>query len=158
MSTTTVELDPRAIRAWVEDRMVFIELTDGRQVGFPAGRFRLLAQASDTALAQVELCLNGAALHGCYWHRHEGCRLATTPKSNANFWQEKFRDNISRDRRVVEQLEAQGWVVVIAWQCEVQEALDLAVQRVSSVVLERRSRLGGRNPLLGCDDCHAVPR
>ena len=62
MSTTTVELDPRAIRAWVEDRMVFIELTDGRQVGFPAGRFRLLAQASDTALAQVELCLNGAAL------------------------------------------------------------------------------------------------
>ena len=62
MSTTTVELDPRAIRAWVEDRMVFIELTDGRQVGFPAGRFRLLAQASDAALAQVELCLNGAAL------------------------------------------------------------------------------------------------
>ncbi|KAF0102962.1 MAG: hypothetical protein FD187_1751 [bacterium] len=62
MSTTTVELDPRAIRAWVENRMVFIELTDGRQVSFPAGRFRLLAQASDAALAQVELCLNGAAL------------------------------------------------------------------------------------------------
>lgn len=62
MSTTTVELDPRAIRVWVEERMVFIELTDGRQVGFPAGRFRLLAQASDAVLAQVELCLNGAAL------------------------------------------------------------------------------------------------
>jgi len=62
MSTTTVELDPRAIRAWVEERMVFIELTDGRQVGLRAGRFRLLAQAADAALAQVELCLNGAAL------------------------------------------------------------------------------------------------
>lgn len=62
MSTAALEIDPRAIRAWVEDRMVFIELTDGRQIGFPAARFRLLAQASDAALAQVELCLNGAAL------------------------------------------------------------------------------------------------
>lgn len=62
MSTTMVEPDPRAIRAWVKDRMVLIELTDGRQIGFPAARFRLLARASDAALAQVELCLNGAAL------------------------------------------------------------------------------------------------
>ena len=56
------ELDPRAIRAWVDKRMVFIELTDGHQIGFPSARFRLLAQASDEALAQVELCLNGAPL------------------------------------------------------------------------------------------------
>lgn len=62
MNTAALELDPRAIRAWVENRMVFIELTDGRQIGFPAARFRLLAQASDEALARVELCLNGAAL------------------------------------------------------------------------------------------------
>jgi len=62
MNTAALELDPRAIRAWVKDRMVFIELTDGRQIGFPAARFRLLAQASDEALARVELCLNGAAL------------------------------------------------------------------------------------------------
>jgi len=62
MSTSEIELDPRAIRAWVQDRMVFVELTDGRQIGFPAARFRLLAQAADEALAQVELCLNGAAL------------------------------------------------------------------------------------------------
>lgn len=62
MNTTSLELDPRAIRAWVQNRMVFVELTDGRQIGFPAARFRLLAQASDEALAKVELCLNGAAL------------------------------------------------------------------------------------------------
>ena len=62
MNTTALELDPRAIRAWVENRMVFIELTDGRQIGFPAARFRLLAQASDAALGKVELCLNGAAM------------------------------------------------------------------------------------------------
>jgi hypothetical protein len=62
MNTTRLELDPRAIRAWVQNRMVFVELTDGRQVGFPSARFRLLAQASDESLAKVELCLNGAAL------------------------------------------------------------------------------------------------
>src|SRR5262245_43803528 len=52
-------------------------------------------------------------VHGCYWHRHEGCRLATTPKSNADFWQEKFRDNVARDRRAIEHLEADGWAVVV---------------------------------------------
>lgn len=62
MSTAAIELDPRAIREWVEKRMVFIDLTDGRQIGFPASRFRLLAQASNADLNQVELCLNGAAL------------------------------------------------------------------------------------------------
>lgn len=62
MNTATVDLDPRALSARVEGRMVFIELTDGRLIGFPADRFRLLANATDEALNQVELCLNGAAL------------------------------------------------------------------------------------------------
>ncbi|MDP2834221.1 MAG: DUF2442 domain-containing protein [Pseudomonadota bacterium] len=62
MNTPGVELDPRAVRAWGVGRMIFIELTDGRQVGFPAARFRLLADASDADLVKVELCLNGAAL------------------------------------------------------------------------------------------------
>lgn len=62
MNTATVELDPRAIGAWVQNRMVFIDLTDGRLIGFPADRFRLLAIATDEALNRVELCLNGAAL------------------------------------------------------------------------------------------------
>lgn len=79
-------------------------------------------------------------VHGCYWHRHEGCRLSTTPKSNAAFWQGKFRDNLARDRRVVEQLESDGWAVVVAWQCEVQASPDLVAKRVSSIVLKRRNR------------------
>jgi len=62
MNTSAVELDPRALRAWISGRMVFVELTDGRQIGFPAARFRLLAAASDDDLVKVELCLNGAAL------------------------------------------------------------------------------------------------
>jgi hypothetical protein len=62
MTTSAVELAPRALHAWAVGRMIFIELTDGRQIGFPATRFRLLAAASEQELAQVELCLNGAAL------------------------------------------------------------------------------------------------
>jgi len=62
MSTITSDLDPRAVRTWVESRMVFIELTDGRVIGFPASRFRLLANATTEALNQIEVCLDGAAL------------------------------------------------------------------------------------------------
>jgi len=62
MNTSALETDPRALRVWVEERMVFVELTDGRCLGFPATRFRLLAAASDEQLAQATLRLDGAAL------------------------------------------------------------------------------------------------
>lgn len=62
MNSSVPELDPRALRAWVSGRMVFLELTDGRQIGFPASRFRLLSRADDETLAQVQLRLEGAAL------------------------------------------------------------------------------------------------
>jgi hypothetical protein len=62
MNTQNVELDPRALRTWASGKMIFIELTDGRQIGFPAARFRRLADVSEAELEQVELCLNGAAL------------------------------------------------------------------------------------------------
>jgi hypothetical protein len=62
MNTLGIELDPRAIRAWSENRTVFVELTDGRLVGFPSARFRLLSTATDEQLARVIVRLNGAAL------------------------------------------------------------------------------------------------
>ena len=54
--------EPAALEAWAEKRMIFVRLTDGRVVGFPAARFRLLKDASDEALMKVELRLNGFAL------------------------------------------------------------------------------------------------
>lgn len=62
MNTSPGELDYRAVRAWVTDRMVFVELTDGRQIGFPADRFRRLHDASDEQLAALSLRASGAAL------------------------------------------------------------------------------------------------
>lgn len=60
-------------------------------------------------------------VHGCYWHRHEGCRYCYHPKSNVNFWQQKFKNNIARDKRVREVLEQRGWRVVTVWECETAE-------------------------------------
>jgi len=66
MSTTIgekyLELEPTAIRAWAEGRTIFIELTDGRLIGFPADRFRILKQATDAQLQEVTLRLDGYAL------------------------------------------------------------------------------------------------
>jgi len=55
-------VEPVGINAWIENRMVFVELTDGRIIGFPADRFKILKNASDKELAEVELRLNGYAL------------------------------------------------------------------------------------------------
>jgi hypothetical protein len=55
-------IEPTAIRAWTEKRTIFLELTDGRIIGFPASRFKLLATASEEKLKEVTLRLNGYAL------------------------------------------------------------------------------------------------
>ncbi len=62
MNFSPSEFDFVATRAWVVDRTVFMELTDGRQIGFPAARFKRLAQATDEELAAVTLRLGGSAL------------------------------------------------------------------------------------------------
>ncbi|VVT31121.1 DNA mismatch endonuclease of very short patch repair (fragment) [Rhizobium sp. EC-SD404] len=56
-------------------------------------------------------------VHGCFWHRHPGCRLASTPKTRTEFWKEKFARNVERDRKAIEHLKADGWKVVVVWEC-----------------------------------------
>jgi DNA mismatch endonuclease, patch repair protein len=60
-------------------------------------------------------------VHGCFWHRHAGCRRTTSPASNREYWQAKFRANRYRDRRNVKALIALGWRVVILWECETRD-------------------------------------
>jgi DNA mismatch endonuclease (patch repair protein) len=57
-------------------------------------------------------------VHGCFWHRHAGCNIATTPKSNTEFWTAKFDRNVDRDSRVKASLVAMGWRVTVVWECE----------------------------------------
>jgi DNA mismatch endonuclease (patch repair protein) len=56
-------------------------------------------------------------VHGCYWHRHEGCRNATLPKSNVAFWEAKLARNVERDRRKADELRRLGWRVLTVWEC-----------------------------------------
>ena len=56
-------------------------------------------------------------VHGCYWHRHEGCHWCSTPASNEEFWAAKFESNVRRDARHVAELESAGWRVAIVWEC-----------------------------------------
>ena len=60
-------------------------------------------------------------VHGCFWHRHDGCRKATMPKSNIQFWESKFLRNVSRDQSSTAQLRNLGWVIGVIWECEAKD-------------------------------------
>ena len=60
-------------------------------------------------------------VHGCFWHRHPGCRFAYTPKSNIRFWLDKFDSNVRRDKLARSALRKAGWRVLVVWECEVSE-------------------------------------
>jgi DNA mismatch endonuclease (patch repair protein) len=59
-------------------------------------------------------------VHGCFWHRHTGCKVASTPKSNTEFWQAKFDRNVSNDRNHRRALKNLGWHVLTVWECELR--------------------------------------
>jgi len=60
-------------------------------------------------------------MHGCFWHRHEGCHWCTTPASNVEFWRSKFERNVERDQTVVETLHSMEWRTAIIWECGLRE-------------------------------------
>ncbi len=65
-------------------------------------------------------------VHGCFWHRHPGCRFAYMPKSNTTFWVDKLEGNMRRDALTLTALDALGWQVLIVWECEVYDLSTLA--------------------------------
>lgn len=86
-------------------------------------------------------------VHGCFWHRHPGCSIATIPKSNTPFWVEKFEKNMARDAHVIEQLVEQGWTVLIAWECELStptKALQVGKRIASQIKVLPSSNKGAR--------------
>lgn len=62
-------------------------------------------------------------VHGCFWHRHEGCKDATTPKTRTEFWLEKFDKNVKNDRIKQEKLRELGGKVIVIWECEIKKDL-----------------------------------
>ena len=103
-------------------------------------RFRLhrrdLPGTPDIVLPGRRLAL---LVHGCFWHRHKGCRFAYMPKTRIEFWRAKFARNVSRDREVERALGSLGWRVAIIWECETEDPAALA-RRLKKVLARFRLR------------------
>ncbi|WP_273861194.1 very short patch repair endonuclease [Pseudomonas sp. LA5] len=86
-------------------------------------RFRLhradLPGKPDIVLPRLRSCI---FVHGCFWHRHPGCRYAVLPKTRAEFWADKLEGNVERDRQAIEALRNAGWIVFIVWECELRDS------------------------------------
>lgn len=62
-------------------------------------------------------------VRGCFWHRHPRCKFTTMPSSNAEFWKEKFKRNVERDKKHAKELKSLGWHLIVVWECETTKKL-----------------------------------
>lgn len=79
-------------------------------------------------------------IHGCFWHRHQGCKRATMPKSKTEYWTEKFRRNIENDQKHIEDILSMGWQPIVIWECEVNKNFDETMKRVIEAIAKRGIR------------------
>jgi DNA mismatch endonuclease (patch repair protein) len=80
-------------------------------------------------------------VHGCFWHRHSGCRLAYVPKSRIDFWELKLAGNVERDARKIRQLAEEGWYPTVIWECETRDPV-----RLRQIIRERVMRMPVQPP------------
>jgi DNA mismatch endonuclease (patch repair protein) len=71
-------------------------------------------------------------VHGCFWHRHLGCKLSATPQTRQEFWLKKFELNVERDRAACQSLLRSGWRVAVIWECATRSRLNAVVDHVSA--------------------------
>jgi len=87
-------------------------------------------------------------VHGCFWHRHSGCRYATNPATNTEFWERKFRENVERDERNIGKLRGQGWRIAVIWECALKgDNPEVIADKVSLWLQEGGSWLEIPDPL-----------
>ncbi len=84
-------------------------------------------------------------VHGCFWHRHPKCKYAGIPKTRTEYWKEKFKRNVRRDKLAESELLDMGWKSLIVWQCELKNPESLSRKMVefleeSNVEKKIRSR------------------
>jgi len=71
-------------------------------------------------------------VHGCFWHRHRGCKRCTTPTSNQSYWLKKLNRNIEKDKLHKMQLRKSNWKVLVIWECETKN-LDKLTNKLSKL-------------------------
>lgn len=111
-------------------------------------RFRLhnkkLPGSPDIVLPKYGVAI---MVNGCFWHGHKGCRYATKPKTNIEFWETKIARNRHRDEVTTAHLEALGWTVITIWECELRnisqlddrlDALAEGIREAGAALLKRK--------------------
>ncbi len=105
-------------------------------------RFRLhykdLPGRPDLVLPRRRLAI---FVHGCFWHRHEGCARASLPTTRRDFWERKFATTLERDARQRAELERRGWRVLVLWECKLRDtaALEARLLDAANVSGERET-------------------
>ena len=73
-------------------------------------------------------------VNGCFWHRHQGCKYATVPKTRTEFWNNKFQQNIIRDAIIYQNLQQLGWQVCIVWECELKHNRENIIKQLKDML------------------------
>ena len=88
-------------------------------------------------------------VHGCFWHGHAGCSLATIPKTRRAFWCAKFEANRTRDRRVRVDLKRAGWASLVVWECETRHPEGISDKLVAFLEAPNRTGQGALASSMG---------
>lgn len=85
-------------------------------------RYRLhvkdLAGKPDVVLPKYKTII---FVHGCFWHRHTGCKYATVPKTRTDWWLNKINTNKANDKKAVQKLIKEGWQIITIWECQLKK-------------------------------------
>jgi DNA mismatch endonuclease, patch repair protein len=131
LGASQVDVDPKrsALMARIRSSDTQPELAVRRSLHAMGFRFRLhrrdLPGRPDLVLPRHKLVI---FVHGCFWHQHPGCRLASSPKSRQSYWAPKLAGNVERDRRNAVILRASGWRVETVWECDARKPEILAAR------------------------------
>ena len=85
-------------------------------------------------------------VHGCFWHRHEGCRKSGMPKTHVEYWRRKFARNVERERQQVRKLTELGWSVYVVWECETKDAATVEKLLYQAIFGRRHDGFGQSQP------------
>ncbi len=78
-------------------------------------------------------------VNGCFWHRCPNCE-PQMPKSNVEFWKNKFEKNVERDKKKLEQLAEKGWQTITIWECQIKDDVTEQVERIKQILFTKEDQ------------------
>lgn len=120
---TTIEVK---VRKWLFNKGMRYRKNNRKILGTP-----------DISIAKYKIAI---FINGCFWHGHEGCKLASVPKTNTEFWTNKINKNKERDIRVETELNKQGWNVIIIWECQLGKDFEKTMNNLYKQINEIKNK------------------